>query len=188
MTTPRTSSVIRAPGVVVANPSDLTDPDGDQTYGTGVILGKTRAVALVGLGTFYGVECEGLGEYSDWLEANNRYIVNLFLRGWDKDAVEQTLAGGYALGATTGRPVWTEPGTKTPGESTLSRAKVFLFAPDDTIYHPALIIRRGIPDFADGAELAFQRDEELGLNMTVECLRNGSGKILDLGMLEDLTL
>jgi len=185
---PSSSSVLRAPGYVIANPSDLSDPGGDRTYGTGVLLGKTRAVALVPLGEAYRVECEGLGEFSDVLEGNNRYLVNLFLRGHDKDAFQQLMSGGYIEGATTGQPLWEEPGTQTPGQSAIARAKVLLFAPEDTIHAPALLIRRGIPDFADGAEVAFQRGEEFGLELSIECLRNAAGKILSLGMLEDITL
>lgn len=188
MTTFKSSTrVIRAPGTVIYSPTDLSDAAGTGEYG-GSIIGTTRAVALVPLGVPYRVECEGLGEYSDVLEGNNRYIVNLFLRGWDKGAVLSLLAGGYAEGATTKNAVWTEPGSKTPGQSATSRALVWLFAPDDTHNHPALILRSGIPDFADGAEIAFQRGEEFGLNMSIECLRNGSGQTLDMGHLGDLTL
>lgn len=180
------SRVIRAPGTVIVAPSSLTaGANGD--YG-GSILGTTRAVALVPLGTPYRVQCEGLGEFSDVLEGNKRYVVNFFLRGWDKAAVASLLSGGYLEGSVSKNAVWKAPGTKTPGESAVGRAAVWLIVPDDTEAHPALIIRAGIPDFADGAEMAFQRTEELGLNVTIECLRNAFNQTLDLGHLADLTL
>jgi len=188
MTTFKNSTrVIRAPGTIIASPTDLGDAAGTGEYG-GKIIGSTRAVVLLPLGTPYRIECEGLGEASDVLEGNNRYIAQFFLRGWDQGAVSSLLAGGYAEGATTQNAVWTEPGTKTPGQSSTGRALVWLFAPDDTHNHPALIIRAGIPDFSDGAELAFQRSEELGLGISIECLRNSSNQILDMGHMEDLTL
>lgn len=180
------SRVIRAPATVVVNPTSLTaGSSGD--YG-GLIVGTTRAVALVPLGEPYRVECEGLGEYSDVLEGNNRYVASFFLRGWDRAGVQHLLAGGYSEGATTRNAVWKAPGTKTPGESAVDRARVWLFAPEDPEAHPGLIIRSGIPDFTDGAQLAFQRQEELGLNMAIECLRDSSSRILDMGRLADLTL
>ena len=178
--------LIRAPGKIIAAPSSLT-AGATGEYG-GSIIGTTRAVALVPLGTTFQVECEGLGEFSDVLEGNNRYIANFFLRGWDQAAVAKLLAGGYSVGSATKNAVWKEPGTKTPGQSAIGRALVWLFVPDDVDNHPALIIRSGIPDFADGAEMAFQRGEEFGLNMTIECIRDGSGNILDLGILADLSL
>ena len=178
--------LIRAPGKIIAAPTSLT-AGATGEYG-GSIIGTTRAVALVPLGTPFQVECEGLGEFSDVLEGNNRYIANFFLRGWDQMAVAKLLAGGYSAGSVTKNAVWKEPGTKTPGQSAIGRALVWLFVPDDVDNHPALIIRSGIPDFADGAEMAFQRGEEFGLNMTIECIRDGSGNILDLGILADLSL
>ena len=187
MTTFKSASrVIRAPGTVIVSPSSLT-AGATGTYG-GSILGTTRAVALVPLGRPYPVECEGLGELSDVLEGNRRYVVNFFLRGWDKAAVANLLSGGYTEGSVSRNAVWKAPGTKTPGESATARSAVWLLVPDDTNAHPALIIRAGIPDFADGAELAFQHTEELGLNVTIECLRNGANQILDMGFLDDLTL
>lgn len=187
MTTFKSASrVIRAPGTVIVAPTSLT-AGANGTYG-GSILGTTRAVALVPLGRPYLVECEGLGEFSDVLEGNKRYVVNFFLRGWDKAAVANLLSGGYSEGSVSRNAVWKAPGTKTPGESAVARAAVWLLVPDDTNAHPALIIRAGIPDFADGAELAFQHAEELGLNVTIECLRNASNQTLDLGHLDDLTL
>jgi len=179
--------VIHAAGTVIVSPTDLSDAAGTGEYG-GKIIGTTRAVALVPLGEAFRVECEGLGEASDVLEGNNRYAANFFLRGWGKDAVSALLAGGYAEGATTLNAVWSEPGTKTPGQSATGRALVWLFVPDDTLNHPALLIRAGIPDFASGAELAFQHNEELGLNVSLDCIRNASGKILEMGHLEDLAL
>lgn len=178
--------VIRAPGTVIASPTSLT-AGANGEYG-GSIIGTTRAVALAPLGTPYHVECEGLGGLSDILNGDSRYAVNLFLRGWDQSAVAKLLAGGYSAGSVTKNAVWVAPGTKTPGGTALGTALVWLIVPDDTHNHPALIVRAGIPDFADGAELAFQSGEEFGLNMSIECVRNSSGKILDLGHLADLSL
>ena len=180
------SRVIRAPGTVIAAPTSLT-AGATGEYG-GKIIGTTRAVALAPLGTPYRIECEGLGEYSDVLEGDNRYVISFFLRGWDKSAVSSLLAAGYAEGGTTKNAVWTEPGTKTAGMSAYVRALVWLFVPDDTNNHPALIIRAGIPDFAEGAEIALQRTEEFGINIAIECLRDSNDKILDLGHLADLSL
>ena len=180
------SRVIRAPGTVIAAPTSLT-AGATGEYG-GKIIGTTRAVALAPLGTPYRIECEGLGEYSDVLEGDNRYVVSFFLRGWDKDAVANLLSAGYAEGSVTKNAVWTEPGAKTAGMSAFARALVWLFVPDDTNNHPALLLRAGFPDFAEGAELALQRTEEFGINIAIECLRDSNGKILDLGQLADLSL
>ena len=110
------------------------------------------------------------------------------MRGWDKSAVSSLLSAGYAEGSVTKNAVWTEPGAKTAGQSSYGRALAWLFVPDDTNNHPALILRAGIPDFAEGAELALQRTEEFGIDIAIECLRDSNNKILDLGHLADLSL
>jgi hypothetical protein len=51
-----------------------------------------------------------------------------------------------------------------------------------------VLIYRGVPDWSEGAEFAFQRQEELGIPLAVECIRNSDGKILSVGRLVDLTL
>jgi len=182
-----TRRIIRAPGTIIAAPTDLSDAAGTGEYG-GTIIGSTRAVVLLPLGEPFQIECEGLGEFSDVLEGDNRYVASFFLRGWDRAAVQVLLSGGYAQGATTQNAVWSEPGTKTPGQSATDRASKWLYAPDDTANHPALLLYAGIPDFADGSEMAFQRTEELGLGIAVECLRDSSNRILSMGHLDDLSL
>lgn len=178
--------VLKIPGKVIAAPTSLT-AGATGEYG-GTIIGSTRAVALVAVGRPYVIQCEGRGEPSDVLESNKHYNFNFFLRGWDQGAVSNLLAGGYTEGSVTKNAVWQEPGTKTPGQSSGARGLVWLIVPDDTQHHPALIIRSGIPDIQDGAEFAFQRREEFGLSISIECLRDASNQIFDLGHLEDLTL
>ena len=179
--------VIRAPGTVVHTPTDLTDAAGTGEYG-GTLIGRTRAVVVQPLAAPYQVQSEGLGEASDVLTAANDYIVSLFLRGWDRNAVSVLLPGGYTQGSTTHQALWQAPGTETPGESALSRAKIWLFVPEDTVHVPCVLVRSGVPDFADGAEIALQRDEEFGLAMVLKCMRDSGGRMLDIGHLEDLTL
>lgn len=187
MTTFKSSTrVIRAPGTLISSPTDLSDAAGTGEYG-GAIIGSTRGFTLSPLSAPFHVECEGLGDISDILEPSNRYTVKFFLRGWDKDAVASTMSRGYTAGSVTGNAVWKEVGA-TAGQSATARALIWLYVPDDTHNHPALIIRYGVPDLDEGSEIAFQRREEFGLNVIIDCMRNASGQVLDLGHLADLTL
>ena len=70
----------------------------------------------------------------------------------------------------------------------MSRAIKLLYVPDDPVSNPAVMIYRGVPDWSENAELAFQRQEELGLPIAVECVRNDSDNILEVGRLADLSL
>lgn len=156
-------------------------------YG-GTEVGKARLCVLQPRGTGFRVMSEGLGEATDVLESSNEYVFSCFLRGWDDDAVAQFFSGGYTAGSTSKHAVWAEPGTTTPGASALGRAVVLLYVPDDVIHVPAVLIYRGVPDWTPGSELALQRGEELGLPVTLECLRDANDNILAVGLLADLSL
>jgi len=173
---------IRAPGRMVADPVDLRV---DYPYG-GTELGLTRAVIVQPLGSPFRVDSEGLGEATDVLEGPNRWVVGFFLRGFDDDALTLLLSDYTDKGAVTGHAHMKVPNRAKPGASALTRARKLLYVPDDTIHVPAVLVFRGIPDFEDGAQLAFQRGEELGVPMAVECLRDNQGRILEIGRLADL--
>ena len=175
---------IRAPGRLIVNP---TGPfvDGTDPYG-GTEIGRAREVAILPIGGGYRVECEGLGEASDVLEGSNRVVVAFFLRGWDDDGIETLMAGGYAAGANTAHARWNMPGTRSPGQSAIGRAVSLLFAPDNPDVAPGFIVYRGIPTIQDSSELTFMRSEELGLPIAVECLRDASDRIIEVGRLDDL--
>ena len=177
--------MLRAPGRLVINPSnlELNYPHG------GVEVGLTRLVVLQSMGAPYRVECEGLGgEASDVLEHASHFVFSCFLRGWDDSAVERFFANHFAQGDTSGHAVMQEPGNRLGGASALGRALSLLYVPDDPIHNPSLMICRGVADWGEGAEIAFQRQAELGIPLTVECVRGATGKILEVGRLADLSL
>ena len=179
------SKVLRAPGRLVVNPTDL---DLDYPYG-GTEVGKTRLVVLTSFNTSVRIECEGLGnEPSDILERTSRYVFSCFVRAWDDDAIELFFARNFVQGAVTGHSLLREPGTRVAGASALDRALRMLYVPDDLTSNPAVMIYRGVPDWSENAELAFQRQEELGLPLAVECVRGETDKIIEVGRLADLSL
>lgn len=179
------SRVLRAPGRLVVNPTDLNV---DFPHG-GVEVGKTRLVVLTTFNTSVRIECEGLGnEPSDILERTSRYVFSCFIRAWDDDAIERFFSSNFVQGGVSGHSLLREPGTRVAGASALGRAVRLLYVPDDPISNPAVMIYRGVPDWSENAELAFQRQEELGLPITIECVRGGSGKILEVGRLADVSL
>lgn len=185
MATSNSTRILRAPATLIVDPTDLA---AGPLYG-GTEVGRARLVALTFGGAAKRVESELLGEATDVLEASpNQITFGCFLRGWNDAAVQKFLVGGYSLGAISGHAKWSAPGSKTPGESTISRAVKLLVLPDDPINVPALLIHRGIPDWSDSAELAYSRQEELGIPLGIDCLRGANGRILDVGRFADLSL
>lgn len=176
--------VIRAPGRIVVGPTNLAS---EFPYG-GTEIGKTNACVMQPFGTGFRVVSEGLGEATDVLEASNEFVVSFFVRGWDDEAVELLLSDGQAVGSNSRHRVWSSPGNVTPGASALPRALKVLFVPDDTVHVPAMIVYRGVPQWVEGAQMAFQRGEELGLPVALDCVRDTANRILAVGMLADLSL
>ena len=178
--------IMRGPGQIIIGPTNLSSPS--TNYG-GTLVGKTTQCALQSLGTPFRIESEALGEATDVLEANKRFVFVCFVRGFDDDAVKQFFStSNYAKGTTTQHAVLSEPGTKVPGESAYDRAVILLYVPDDVIHIPALLIYSGIADWPEGEEFKFQRGSELGISLAVECLRNSSDKTYSIGRLADLSL
>ena len=177
------SRIIHAPGRIVIDPTNLSNayPHG------GTEIGKSNACPLTRIGQPFRVESEALGEATDILEGNNHYVFNCFLRGWDDDAVEQMLVGGYTVGGTTRHATFNAP-KNVPGASSTGRSVILLYVPDDLIHSQAILIYNGIPDWTEGSEIAFQRGDELGLPLTVDCLRDSNDNMVTVGRYADLSL
>lgn len=177
-------TVIRAPGRLIVAPTALNVPS---AYG-GSEIGLTKACVLQPLGSPFRIVSEGLGDATDVLNRDLRFIFSCFLRGFDDSAFSLLFPDLFGIGAVTGHAVYSAPGASTPGTSALGRGRTFIYIPDDTLNVPAVLIHRGIPDWAPGAEMAFQRQEELGVPLSIECLRSDSGKTVSVGRLADLSL
>ena len=184
MATGTSSRTIRAPGSLIVNPTDLSSafPFG------GVEVGKTKACVLQSFVTPQRIDSEGLGDTADILEGPQIWVFSCFLRGWDDDALQTFFSKQYALGTGSSHGVIQIPGNVTPGESALSRGIVVLYVPDNLVAAPAVLIHKGIPDWSDGAEMAWQRQEELGIPLAIECVRSSSNRILTIGRIPDLVI
>lgn len=184
MARPHPANILRAPGSLIIDPVDPTLP---YPYG-GTLVGETRAVVLTQLGTGFRVQCEGLGEASDILEADGRWALSCFVRGWDDDAVQLLLPDGWAAGSSTQHAVFSYPAMARPGSSALGRARQVLYAPQNIEDAPAVVLYAGVPDWTDNAALAWARTEELGLPLVFEAFRDSTGRMLQVGRLADLSL
>lgn len=181
----KVSRILRGPVKIVVGPTDLSDAD---PYG-GTEVGLSNQVALTPLGETVRIENEGLGEATDILHPNNRWLLTCFMRGADDKARELFFLGNYSNGQTTQHGVFSAPGLKNPGESMLAESsRVILLVPENLIDMDALIIYRGIPMWSDDAEIAFQKKEEFGIPLAIDCLRDSNNNILRLGRLADLSL
>lgn len=178
--------IINGPGKLIVGPTQAFD-GGTYPYG-GTEVGYVQELALVSRGESFPVFSEGLGGFNDILEANNDYSVAFFLRGWDDDALQKFMPGGYSQGTVTQHSIWSAPGSQTPGQTELGHGLVVAFVPDDLLAQNGLILHNMIPGWDEGASIAFSRKDPAGIPISGQCLRNGSGNILKIGRLPDLSL
>ena len=75
-----------------------------------------------------------------------------------------------------------------PGSSSIGRAVILAYIPDDTVHVDGVLIYGGIADWAEGVEVQFERGAELGLLVAVDCLRDANSNMLKMGRIEDLSL
>ena len=176
--------ILRIPGRLVINPTSLAVA---YPYG-GTEVGYVNRVAVQNLGAGFQVKSELLGEPTDILESGNRYLAACFLRGFDDDAVELLFSDHHSTGSVSGHANLSVPGNNKPGASALDRAKRILYVPDGLLDAPALLIHRGVPGWPETGEVAFQRGEEFGFPLTIDCVRTTNGNILDIAPFADLTL
>lgn len=184
MATGRSARIIRGPGRLVVNPSEPLDSSA-YPHG-GVEVGRANMVILKPLAQSYAVEHEDTGEIGDIIGAGQRWVLTLFLRGWDDEAVETLLSRGYSVGEQTQHAVFSVPGSHQAGTSELTHAVSLLFVPNDLVNVPALLCYRAVPDWQDGTEIAFRRGAEVGMPLAFECVRDDDGRILQIGRLHDL--
>lgn len=186
------SRTLRAPGRIILNPTqDLHG--GTFPYG-GTEIGRASVCRLTPAGKPFAVNCEATGAPSHMLESDTRYVFACFLHGFDPDVVRLLVHGSQTEGANTRHPLLTIPGTRTPGQTLMDRAATLLYVPDDAVdnpavaRNPALILYRAVPRWDEGAEVALQRSEELGMPIAFDCLRSDNGVTARMGKLPDLTL
>jgi len=137
--------------------------------------------------TNYLVMHEDTGEPGDVIEGGSIYRFVCVLRGWDNDAIEQLFQDAFVKGDVSQHAVFKAPGDRKAGTSAMPRAVRLAYVPDDVEHVSGVVCYNAIPDFTPNESLAFQRATELGLPLTFQCLRDDSGRILEIGRLADIS-
>lgn len=184
------SRVIRAPGRLVVDPIDAFaegSPLGQRPYG-GTPIGRVMACVLRNTESPYEVETEALGEVTEVLQSGSRWWFFGFLRGWDRDSLQQLFPDNYEEGAISQHATFLSPGQQQAGAPSTHRCKKIVFVPDDPVLTPGVVLYSALPAFAPNAEIAMQRQTEFGIPLSLRCMRDAQGRHLAIGRLVDLPL
>lgn len=180
------AQVIRATGRIVINPT-LDLATAEFPYG-GTALGLVRLCVLQPIGESLLVEYEALGAVGAITRGSNWHTFACTVRGWNDTAIEELHTNEQGTGTQTGRRTMSIPGSKYPGAKASARQIQLLFAPDDLLHVPAVLLYAAVPNWDPGITMQFDRKSELGLPLSFGCLGDLAGRVLSIGRLPDLEL
>lgn len=188
MAAPDLTRVFRVPGRLVSGPTAVT---GSYPYG-GTGLGLTGQARLR-IETFARelTAMEFGAERVERTELGQRVGLACVLRDWDDDALAAVFGpvGATAAGTASARRVITYPGaTFRAGQRSAANGIKLLWAPDDPGHHPAVLLYRAMPHPEATAELVLRLDAALEVGVVFSAVRDGTGRLYQLGPLEDMTL
>lgn len=180
----RQDNVLRVPGRLIANPTDvkIASPFG------GTELGMVSDVIFRPNLRRKEIHAEEHGgEIVDFVKAGQAPQLGAFVRGFDKDMVLQIFEGSSASAKTDQAKV-DYPTDAAPG--TLGSAKGFklLYAPDNTERHPAILLYNAIPLLEEVSEIRFALKTEFGIPVLFYGVRDVTNRVYQMQLMEDLVL
>lgn len=187
MGAPSQTSVVRGPGLLIVNPTDLTSPP----YYGGTCLGATRAHEYDLLDDEIVVPAEEwAGAVSEGLEVQRGIAFYAILRSFDADAVAAMFAN-TSTGTSGGKVVnGSVQGSVRSGHLRSARVKKLLLAPNDATNGEAVIVYKAMPYFLPGDKTRLSILGEINFGTVWHSLPDtaNSGRTHKIGRLSDLSL
>ena len=188
MSTGSVRDVLRVPGKLVINPTDITAafPHG------GTELGLTRDSEMR-----FGIKTE-LVHAEEWgnqpvesVYCGESAVFAAVLREWDNDALSNIFPNtgtGSVSGDKTILGRVDGVGVNRAGYLLSGKSFILLFSPKSVDRHPMVIIRKAIPMVEESSLLQLSLAEELGIAVVFQAIPDSSDRLYDVGKREDLTL
>lgn len=184
MAAPDLVGILRAPGELIASPTDLTIAT---PYG-GTRLGLVRdiVVRINQVTTMVRTE-EFVTEVVETIEGGRDWKLSAALRSFDRDAIQRVFPTTIVGGETQQRVV-TDGGDARTGARGSARAIPLLFAPDDAARRPAVLFHRAIPMVDAAAVLTLDLDQEAMIGVLFQAIRHGtSARLVSWGLIRDIS-
>lgn len=182
MAAPASSSIIRVPGDLIWEPSNL---GAARPYG-GTYLGQTRDKEFHPRPKTRDIWAEEMGCVVDTVYAGEECVFKAVLRYPDADALAQVFPNGY--GTMGWRFRITGSGAVRPGTMLSTNAGKLLFASRAPAAHPSILIYNAIPCYDETAQLNLSLGEEYGVGVVFKGTVDSSGRVYDHNLLASLSL
>jgi hypothetical protein len=179
---------LKVPGQLMINPADVTDPT------SGTSLGPTQDVVVIRQESKHEIVAMEFGlEPVDAIRLGERWSLVAALRGKDDDALAtlfpHTFTGSSSTHVGIRHPSGLVPGPLDLRAGTLlsGEAVVLRFTPDNADLHPGVVLYRALPMVAEVLEIPFSHDSEYLLQVGFLGIRDASGRVAEVALLEDMT-
>ena len=186
MATARARDVLKIPGKLVKDPTDLAAA---YPYG-GTELGLYRSVVFNPGMSYRPILAEEHAMAAvEVLVGEMAPTVACTLRSYDDDAIA-AIFPQQAAGGTSGHKVisWKATGTGRAGTRVSQSSMKLLFVPNAPIRHPAIYIPDAMPAIAEDASVALSSGSEWGVNIVFHCRPDATDRLALAGRIVDLTL
>ena len=187
MAAPSSASIIRVPGRLIANPTNL---GAAEPYG-GTYLGTCRDQEFIPEPVLRPIWNQVWGAYSDVIYGGERAVFKAVVRYPDADmlltAMFKPVSPGSSGAGFRFRPGGTTANTRA-GTALSTGSLKLMFAARAPNAHPSIIVYNAIPALDEAARLQLSFGEEFGLAVAFYGSPDSSGRVYELGRLNNLTL
>lgn len=188
MATANIGDVLKLPGRLCANPTDLSlaFPHG------GTALGLTRAAEFrFGIQTSL-VTAEEWGQQPvEAVYTGDVAVFGCVLREWDDDAIGAVFPNTGTGDISGNRTILGRVdgvGVNRAGYLFSSQSLVLLFSPRSVDRHPMVLIRKALPMPDETAMIQASLAQEFGIGVVFQAIPDATDRTYDIGKREDLTL
>lgn len=187
MSAPSSTQILRVPGTLIWNPTDLGQAE---PYG-GTYLGQVRDIEFAPQPKVRPILAEEWGANVDVVYCGERPLLRAVLRYPDSDAVSTAAFKAVASGSSGIRWLFRPGGTTEntrAGTSLFSRGGKLLFAARASSSHPFILLRNALPAFDEALKLQMSFGEEYGIALAFWAAPDSSGRAYDVALKSNLTL
>lgn len=187
MSAASSGSIIRVPGRLIANPTDLGTAE---PYG-GTYLGTCRDQELVPDPILRPIWNQVWGSYSDVIYGGERVLFKAVVRYMDADMILTTMFSAFSPGSSGSgfrfRPGGTTGNTRA-GTALSGSSLKLMFAARAATAHPSVILYNAVPAMDEAARLQFSLGEEFGIAVAFWGTPDSSGRVYAVATRNNLTL
>ena len=185
MVAPLAQNMLRIPGKLVKDPTDL---DAVYPYG-GTELGLVHQVMFKPQAKHYPITAEEWGEQAvEVISGGTSVLFGVTLRGMDNDAYSSVWPDTAAGDPSGDKVVRFRVDNSRAGILLSTLSMVLLFVPESEMRHRAVIIRDAVPVIAEDAVLNLSPSEEIALDVIFYGRPDSSDRVAEIAYIKDLAL